>query len=77
MSLILGAGPEIRGLVSYKNVVETFISYCRSLAVEQLESLLMEHCGNEMSELVRVSPSTANRDDLVMQDTFRQIELNM
>ncbi len=77
VSLILGAGPEIRSLVSYKNAVETFISYCRSVTVEQLEALLMEHCGNEMHELVRVSPSTADRDDLVMQDTFRHIELNM
>ena len=47
------------------------------MTIEQLQALMVEHCSNEMHELVRLSPSAADRDDLVMQDTFRHVELNM
>jgi hypothetical protein len=77
VSLTVGAGPELRSLVSYKNIVETFISHCRAVTVEQMQRLLMEHCSDEMKEFGEMAPQTTGRDDLVMTDMFRRAEMNM
>ena len=76
VALIAGASPEIGALVSYRNVVETFISYCRTVDVEQMQKLLMKHCRYEMKEFgeMEVQPG---RDDEVMTENFRKIEMNM
>lgn len=77
IALIVGAGPEIGSLVSYRNVVETFISFCRTVDVEQMQRLLVEHCENEMKEFGQMEGASSSRDDGVMTENFRKISMNM
>lgn len=77
VALIVGAGPEIGSLVSYRNIVETFISFCRTVDVEQMQKLLVQHCENEMKEFGQMEGAPIGRDDSVMTENFRKLSMNM
>ena len=76
VALIADASPELSGLVSFRNIVETFVSYCRTVDVEQMQKLLIKHCEKEMKEFGDIE-FQLGRNDEVMTENFRKIEMNM
>ena len=47
-ALLLGCEKEVIGLKSLKDVIETFISYCRNVTVLHLQQLLSKHCERDL-----------------------------
>jgi len=75
VALVLGNASELKGLTSFNSVIETFTSYCQTITIEQLQSLLSTNFPKELGDFFDITGNYRFKrgDDGILQAMYRRL----